>query len=389
LASRPVTQEVESVVELFRRSDASLSHSRQRREMVLVYSGAFLALLSAVLFGISPVLIKLFSSEMPPVLTAGLLYLGSGSGLLFPRLIRNEPIFKSIRIIPLTQKFQLAGAILCGGIIAPIFLTYGIFHSSAFQVSALLNLETVATTIIAAIIFHEHVSARVWFGKIFVIAGALLLSLTGKMDMVFSPFSFFIVGACIFWGIDNNLTRNIEDLPPSVLAGIKGISAGLFNVLLAFLLHQTSSDTKGLASTFITGTLSYGLSLVLFVCALRKIGASRTSTYFAAGPFIGMLGSVIFLGERPPLVHWFAGIVMLLGIYTLYRERHEHEHTHEPNAHSHLHIHDEHHQHEHDGTEGPEPHDHFHKHERLIHSHHHLPDTHHRHEHKKHRGVEK
>ena len=353
--------------------------------MSLFYSGALLALLSALLFGISPVLIKLFSSTMPPVLTAGLLYLGSGVGLFFLRFIRHEPIFKSIRLIPHNQKFQLAGAILCGGIIAPIFLTYGIFYSSAFQVSALLNLETVATTIIAAVIFHEHVSTRVWLGKIFVIGGALLLSLTGTMDTVFSSLSLFIAGACIFWGIDNNLTRNIEDLPPSVLAGIKGICAGLFNILLAFLLGQTSSDIPGLAGSFITGILSYGLSLVFFIYALRKIGASRTSTYFAAGPFIGMLGSVIFLDERPPLVHWFAGIIMLLGIYTLYRERHEHEHTHEPSAHGHLHVHDEHHQHEHDGTEGPEPHEHFHNHERLIHSHHHLPDTHHRHEHAKER----
>ncbi len=348
----------------------------------MILSGAFLALLSAFLFGISPVLIKLFSSGMPPIYTAGLLYLGAGAGLLTHRLIRHEPIFKAIKTIPPRQKMQLAGAVLCGGIVAPILLTYGIFYSSAFQVSALLNLETVATTIIAAFIFHEHVSKRVWLGKAFVVAGALLISVTGNIDEMFSSFSFFIVGACVFWAMDNNLTRDIEDLPPSLLAGVKGISAGLFNILLALSLNQTSGDIRGLAGSFITGMFSYGISLVLFVYALRKIGTSRTTTYFAAGPFIGMLGSVVCLGERPPLLHWFAGSVMLLGIYALYHEHHEHEHTHEPQTHGHLHVHEEHHQHEHDGTEGPEPHDHSHKHERLRHSHHHLPDTHHRHRHR-------
>lgn len=348
--------------------------------MMFLFSGALLALFSAFLFGISPVLIKLFSGAMPPVFMAGILYLGSGIGLLTFRAILRETIFSNLWALPRKQKFQLAGAIIFGGVLAPICLTYGIVYSPAFQVSALLNLETVATTLIAWFIFHEHVGKRVWFGKILIVFGSLLISV-GQSNSFFSVPAIFIALACFFWGMDNNLTRDIEDIPPSVLAGIKGLSAGLFNILLAWILHQTAYGISGIAFTFVLGALSYGLSLVLFVYALRKIGSSRTSTYFATGPFIGMLAAVAFLGERPPLLHWIAAIFMLGGIYALYRENHDHPHTHEPQTHSHLHVHDKHHQHKHQGTEGREPHDHVHVHNLLTHSHGHLPDTHHRHRH--------
>lgn len=349
--------------------------------MIIFLSGAVLALFSAFLFGISPVLIKGISGELPPILMAGILYLGSGLGLLSLRLIRRESIFNSLRIISGQQKLQLVGAIVFGGILAPICLTYGIFYSSAFQVSALLNLETVATTVLAGLIFREHIGGRVWFGKALIVIGAVFISKNGKMDIEFSPASLAIIGACFFWGIDNNLTRDIEDLPPSLLAGIKGFVAGLFNILLAFLLGQTANNVPDVLGALVIGMMCYGLSLVLFIYALRKIGSSRTSTYFATGPFIGMICAVLFLGERPAIVHWLAGAVMLLGVWALYREHHEHEHTHESLEHSHMHIHDEHHQHEHGGTEGLAPHEHLHEHKWLKHAHPHLPDIHHRHQH--------
>jgi len=350
-------------------------------DMIFV-SGPVFALLAAVLFGISPVLIKVFGGTMPPVLMAGILYLGSGIGLLALRAARREAIVSPLKSLPKPQKAQLALAVLSGGVLAPICLTYGIFYSSAFQVSALLNLETVASTLIAWLVFHEHVGRRVWLGKAAIVFGAVLIGAQGKSGMGFSLSGFWIIGACTFWGIDNNLTRNIEDIPPSLLAGIKGWAAGLFNIALALLLKQTSNDLPAITVAFAVGFVSYGLSLVFFVYALRKIGTSRTATYFATAPFVGMLASIAFLAERPPFMHWIAGLFMLIGVCVLYRETHEHEHTHEEMTHRHMHVHDEHHQHEHDGTEGPEPHDHVHHHSRLTHSHPHSPDIHHRHDHK-------
>jgi len=349
--------------------------------VIIGCSGAVLALLSAFLFGISPVLIKLTIGEIPPLLMAGLLYFGSGISLFIFRFLRREQLIQGVKILSLPQKWKLLGSILSGGILAPIFLVYGIRHTSAFEVAALLNLETVATTLIAWFFFHEHIGPRVWIGKFFVLTGAFFISYEPQLPFVFSKPALFIVMACVFWGIDNNLTRDIEDLPASVLAGIKGLFAGIFNIGLAVILGERIRVNPALAEIMGIGALSYGLSLVLFVYALRKIGASRAGIYFANGPFIGMVCAVILLREHPPALHWMAGVVMFLGLQILYREHHEHEHTHEVITHTHRHIHDEHHQHAHDGSEGPEPHEHLHTHAPLTHSHAHFPDIHHRHKH--------
>jgi drug/metabolite transporter (DMT)-like permease len=342
-------------------------------------NGPLLALFSAALFGISPVVAKTLIGDMSPALLAGLLYLGSGLVLL---AVNPRRAFEEVRSLNPKQKWKLAGAIVSGGIIAPLFLTYGISRGSAFEVSLLLNLETVATTLIAALIFREHVGSRVWLGKAFLVGGAILLTLqpsgTGN---AFSVGSLLVIGACFFWGIDNNLTRDIEELRPSVLAGTKGLSSGVFNVTLAITLGIGQITLSQVAGSLTLGAVSYGASLVLFVLALRKLGSSRTSTYFSSGPFIGMLGAVLFLGEKPNAAQWLSSLLMGIGVWVLIREKHEHEHAHEPIAHSHRHVHDEHHQHLHEGSEGPEPHDHFHIHDPVTHTHRHVPDIHHRHSH--------
>jgi drug/metabolite transporter (DMT)-like permease len=347
----------------------------------LLNSGAFLSLLSAALFGVSPVLAKLVIGEMSPILLAGLLYLGSGLGLQLFLFSKKQHSIPELKALSKKNRFKLLGAIISGGILAPLCLAYGIKLGSAFEVSLLLNLETVATTIIAWLIFHEHIGKHVWLGKILLIVGGLIISINPQSNFGFSQAGLFLLGACFFWGIDNNLTRDVEELSPSVLACVKGWLAGGFNTLLAVVLGQFSVGFSQAIGTLSIGAVSYGLSLVLFVNALRLIGASRTSTYFAIGPFFGMVFSVLLLRERPESYQWIAAVVMGAGLWSLYRENHGHTHTHEPVTHGHKHIHDDHHQHLHEGTEGPEPHDHIHTHEPLTHVHVHLPDIHHRHRH--------
>jgi drug/metabolite transporter (DMT)-like permease len=197
-----------------------------------------------------------------------------------------------------------------------------------------------------------------------------------------------VIAACFFWGLDNNLTRDLEDLSPSVLASIKGLSAGTFNLLLAFVvstsgMQEFSANLSSISALLTIGAFSYGVSLILFILALREIGSSRTSTYFSAGPFFGMLFSILILKESPGVADWGASALMLMGLWALYGETHEHVHTHEPITHCHRHSHDEHHQHAHEGRDAVTAlqgtHEHLHTHEPLTHSHSHLPDIHHRH----------
>ena len=348
---------------------------------MFTFSGQFFALLSAALFGVSPVLCKAIIGEMSPALLAGLLYLGSGIGLHVVLVFKHQSSLSELKMLPPLHRLKLLGAIVSGGIIAPLCLTYGIKLGNASEVSLLLNLETVATTVIAWLCFKEHVGFRVWGGKILILVAATIIILTTEEHLAFSFPGLLVVLACVFWGIDNNLTRDVEELSSTVLASIKGFGAGVFNIALAFAFFPGSASILQVSEALVIGALSYGMSLVLFIEALRRIGSARTSTFFAVGPFIGAVLSVVLLGEQPPLAYWLAASLMLAGILFLYREMHKHLHTHESMSHSHKHVHDEHHRHEHEDVTFTEPHDHVHVHEEMTHYHVHWPDIHHRHSH--------
>lgn len=346
-----------------------------------MYSGQFLAILSAGLFGVSPVLCKLVIGEMSPALLAGLLYLGSGIGLQILLLFQEKNSIAELRRLPTKHRLALAGSVISGGVVAPLFLAYGVKLGTASEVSLLLNFETVATTIIAWLIFKEHVGLGVLGGKVLIVLGSVLVILKAEGSFAFSIAGLLIVLACFFWGIDNNLTRDIEEMSAPVLASIKGLCAGTFNILLALLFSTGEAAIPQVAGSLLIGALSYGASLVCFIESLRRIGSARTSTFFAVGPFIGTILAVLVLGERPPMLFWLAAFCMVSGVLFLYREVHSHLHTHVMHSHSHAHIHDEHHRHEHVDTSTAEPHEHFHVHEPITHSHVHWPDVHHRHQH--------
>jgi drug/metabolite transporter (DMT)-like permease len=230
-------------------------------------------------------------------------------------------------------------------------------------------------------VFHEQIGPRVWLGKLFIIGASILVLFTGGSDLQLSIPGLSVLAACLLWGIDNNLTREVESLPAPLLACMKGWIAGIFNVLLSLILFKNEVTGWQISGALAVGALSYGASLVLFIHALREIGSARTSTWFASGPFIGTILSVLVLGERPPGEYWFAALIMLSGMLFLYGEAHRHLHRHEGVTHSHLHGHDEHHQHPHPDGEPAGKHEHLHTHEPLLHAHVHWPDIHHRHIH--------
>jgi drug/metabolite transporter (DMT)-like permease len=319
---------------------------------------------------------------MSPAFLAGLLYLGSGLGLQLVLLFQRKSSIHELKELPPKHRLKLVGAIVSGGVIAPICLTYGIKYGTAFEVSLLLNLETVATTVIAWLVFKEYIGPYVWWGKVLILVGAIIVVLRTEGGVGFSLSGLLVVLACIFWGVDNNLTHDVTELSSTVLASVKGLAAGAFSVILAALFSSGSASGLQIAGALLIGALSYGLSLVLFVEALRKIGAARTSTFFASGPFAGTLLSVALLGERPPGSYWGAAALMLMGIFLLYSEGRRFRHTHESIAHTHKHSHDHQHRHVHEEADPQEEHEHDHVHAAVTHSHVHWPDRPHQHDHR-------
>jgi len=216
-----------------------------------------------------------------------------------------------------------------------------------------------------------------------IVAGGVVLSWSGgggSANDWIGPLA--IAAGCLCWAIDNNLTRRVSASDALFIAATKGAVAGTVNVGLAFALGASLPDGTVLLGTMVVGLFGYGISLVLFVLALRGLGTARTGAYFSTAPFIGAAVSLVLLGESTSIAFWIAAALMGWGVWLHLTEHHEHEHTHEPMEHGHRHAHDEHHHHEHDfAWNSDEPHEHWHRHEGLVHKHPHFPDIHHRHIH--------
>lgn len=343
------------------------------------------ALIAALLFGASAPLAKLLLGEIDPILLAAFLYLGSGIGLLgiksFQRLNRSHQVKEAN--IKKSDLLWLAGAILAGGVFAPILLLFSLQSTPAATASLLLNFEGVATTLIAVFVFKESISRRVWWAIILITLASIFLSLNLNAGWGISIGAIGIVTACFLWGIDNNFTRNISAKDPLVIVTIKGLAAGSFSLLLALMLGNKIPAVGVILRAMLMGSLSYGISIVLFIRAMRGLGAARTSAFFGTAPLAGMILSFILFREFPGWLFFAALPLMAIGALFLVGENHTHRHYHEKIIHDHAHSHDDgHHQHNHEGGK-VQNHSHVHQHESITHDHDHLPDLHHRHEHKK------
>lgn len=345
-----------------------------------LWPGVPLALASAVLFGASAPLSKILLGSVHPGLLAGILYLGAGIGLAIVHFGRR--IFGIARIeASLTRKDTpwLLAVILFGGIIAPLLLMLGLSMTTASTGSLLLNLESLATMLIAWVVFRENVDRQLIIGAFAILAGAILLTWSGN-SVSFDFGAVLIAAACVSWGIDNNLTRKLSSADPVQIAMIKGLVAGAVNVTLALATGAMIPSVATMFGGALVGFFGIGVSLVMFMLGLRYLGTARTGAYYSLAPFIGALIAIAFLGDAITLSLLIAGGLMGLGLWLHLTERHEHEHAHEALEHEHRHTHDEHHQHTHDGP-FTEPHSHWHRHEPMVHSHPHYPDIHHRHGH--------
>lgn len=321
------------------------------------WNGVVFALVAALLFGASTPLAKALLPQVAPVLMAGLLYLGSGAGLWVYGLVRARGPVADSREAPLTKKDLpwLAGAILAGGVVGPVLLMWGLMRTPASSASLLLNLEGVLTALLAWFVFKENFDARIALGMALIATGGVCLAWSGRLEGGLPWSSFAIVGTCLAWAV---------------------------NCALGFGLGAKLPTGLALVAVGAVGPVGYGVSLALFVLALRHIGTARTGAYFSVAPFVGAVIAIVFLGERVTAGVGVAALLMGAGVWLHLTERHEHVHRHEAAEHEHSHVHDEHHQHSHGpGDPVGELHSHPHRHAVLVHSHPHYPDVHHRHSH--------
>ena len=338
--------------------------------------GVVRCLLAAVFFGASAPATSRLADDVGALALAGLLYLGAALAVL-PATVRRPPPRAALAA---EWKPALA-AVVVGGAVGPALLVAGLARTSAASASILLNTELVATVILAATLFREHLGRRLLGAVALVTAAGVLL--VWSPGASFDPGALLIVAACACWGLDNCITARIEQLAPEHVVFGKGVVAGGANLLLGLTVAGSVGDWgwAAVVAALIIGMAGYGLSITLWVKGARDLGAARGQVIFAAAPFIGAALSWLALGESISLVQVIAVILAVVGVAVSLETLHEHEHRHEPLAHDHEHTHDDgHHDHVHeDGFTGR--HAHPHDHPEIVHTHPHVPDLHHRHDH--------
>lgn len=353
-------------------------------------TGIWHALAAAALFGASTPFAKLLVGDVAPVALAGLLYLGSGLGLaacLGWRRVMQAQARAAQADAGLGRRDLpwLAGAIVAGGVCGPVLLMNGLAQVSAATASLLLNLEGVLTAALAWCVFKENHDRRVVLGMALIVAAGVLLSLGETGAAGFAPGALAIAAACLCWAIDNNLTRKVAAADAMQIVALKGLVAGAVNLLVAVSTGAALPGPGAALAAGVVGFCGYGLSLVMFVVALRHLGTARTGAYFSAAPFAGVAVSLLLLQETPGASFWIATALMAAGIWLHLTERHRHAHAHATLEHTHAHRHgqaDDHHRHPHDFRWDPaKPHVHRHRHAPMRHTHEHYPDIHHRHPH--------
>ncbi len=336
------------------------------------------ALLSAVLFGVATPFSKSLLGALHQNQLAGLLYLGAAA-FLIPVVLNQRR--QGVQIFPADRRNRLLllGAVVFGGIVGPLLLLHGLNVSKAASVSMWLNLETVATALIAVALFREHLGRWAWLGNAGVLASGILLGFEGGWAGLTGIL--FVGGAALAWGLDNNLTAVIDGISPEASTFWKGLVAGGVNLALGMALVGGRPGAAW-ALALLLGGLSYGASISLYIASAQRMGAARSQMVFASAPFFGVFLSVLWLGEGMSLLQIAAGVLLVGSIGLLVFEQHAHEHVHKKIQHHHMHRHDDgHHDHRHEQAGDSGRHAHPHEHQAVRHIHPHWPDLHHRHTH--------
>lgn len=340
-----------------------------------------LALLAALLFGLNAPLSKLLLPDLTPMFMVAFLYLGAGAGMFVVSCVTRERRTEA----PLSRnELPWSVAMVVLDVIAPFLLMWGLKMTSAANASLLFNFEMVTTSVIALVCFNEAVGRRMWFSIGIITLASVLLSIdfTDISAWRFSRGSLLVIAACGCWGMENNCTRNISAKSPAAIVVVKGFGSGLTALAIASLTgNPFPSSCIAIVETLLLGFVAYGLSIFLYIKAQRFLGAARTSAYYAAAPFMGVLLSMLIWRELPSWNFAIAVFFMLWGTWLAFSENHVHCHSHEALKHDHAHRHDDrHHNHVHTPS-APGWHSHEHTHAKCVHEHPHTPDLQHRHQH--------
>ncbi len=336
-------------------------------------------LLSGLLFGIATPFSKLLLTNLNSFQLAGLLYIGAGIAMI-PSIMKTGSQIKLL--FNKTNFIRTLGIILFGGLLGPLFLLIGLRAANAASVSIWLNMELVATAILGVLIFKDSLDKFTWIGVVLTVLAGVITSVGEGVSGLTS--ALLITSACFCWGIDNHLTALTDGATPQAVTFVKGIMAGIVNLLIGISIADSYITFNTIFAALIVGGFSYGLSIVLYVTSAQNIGATRGQILFSTAPLWGVILSYIFFKDTFHWSHIISILLLIIAVFVINIMSHRHQHQHETLEHIHYHKHEDGHHdhiHENDNLNMDKGHSHLHIHKSIIHEHPHYPDLHHRHKH--------
>ena len=275
----------------------------------------FFAILAAALYALMTPVSKLMQLSVPPVMEAGLLYLGAGVGMSLIYILGKDRGTGASRLSVGKEDLRFVIMMVILDIVAPIFLMLGLSMSSPESVSLLNNFEIVATAVIASVFFREKISGRLAVSILVITISCLILSVYEGAEFSISKGSLFVLMACVCWGLENNCTSSLSDKDTRQIVMIKGLGSGAASFVISMIVGEKFPGFGDMLLIMLLGFLAIGLGVYFYVLAQSVIGAARTSSYYAVSPFIGVLLSLIIFREMPGVLFWVALLVMALGVY--------------------------------------------------------------------------
>ena len=136
---------------------------------------------------------------------------------------------------------RLTVAVVLGGAIGPLLLACGLGYVSGATASLLFNLELVFTTIVAAVVFHEHIGRRVATGTALVVVAGMVLAWSGSAELRWG--ALLIAGGLPLLGDRQQRHGAFDDLAPAHITLAKGVVAGGANLVIGLLVEGVPAAT--------------------------------------------------------------------------------------------------------------------------------------------------
>ena len=330
----------------------------------------YYAILAAVFYALNMPFSKVLLGNVPSTMMAALLYIGAGIGIGAIYMVERKNNSNN-KLEKNDLPYTLGMIVL--DILAPVFLMFGLLHTTSANASLLNNFEIVATSLIALAVFKEMVSKRLWVAIALITLSSGILSFEDMSSMKFSWGSLFVLAAALCWGMENNCTRKLSSKNTFEIVMLKGIFSGTGSLIIGISIGERLPELKYCIVALIVGFVAYGLSILFYVKAQYILGAAKTSAYYAVAPFVGAFLSFICLHEPLTKNYLLALVIMLAGTAIViadtmilhHKHLHTHTivHTHDGSTHSHTITHS--HVHTHFGDQ--EQHHHTHGADLAVH----------------------